>query len=42
MEKDNATTLHTLNKIPGESGLKATYTSMLASSKRKLKMNHCM
>jgi hypothetical protein len=41
MEKDNADTLKTLNKIPGQSNLKASYMSMLTQSKRKLKMNHC-
>ena len=41
MEKDNASTLHTLNKIPGQSSLKATYASMLKQSKRQLKMHGC-
>jgi hypothetical protein len=39
MEKDNASTLKTLNVIPGQSGLKATYAQMKKQSERKLKAN---
>lgn len=39
MEKDNASTLEVLNKIPGQSGLKATYTDMKSGSMHKLKEN---
>jgi hypothetical protein len=41
MEKDNANTLKTLDKIPGQNNLKATYSQMLTQSKRKLKMAGC-
>ena len=41
MEKDNANTLKTLDKIPGQNSLKATYSQMLTQSKRKLKMAGC-
>ena len=42
MEKDNANTLKTLDKIPGQNNLKATYSQMLTQSKRKLKMAGCL
>jgi len=42
MEKDNLNTLKTLDKIPGQNNLKATYSQMLTQSKRKLKMAGCM
>ena len=41
MEKDNANTLKTLDKIPGQNSLKATYSQMLNQSKRKLRMAGC-